>query len=153
MEDFGEYAKKFQRLNCAGPAGRPRPHKAVMLLAVSLLAEADELQENRIEFDNRLLEIFGSLFRVARQDDDKKTPHLPFFHLTREGFWHLHPNRGRATALNNMVTARGPGQVRDVIASSSLDLDSSPSTGHTGCHISSLPITKMVEASLAALYD
>ena len=44
-----------------------------MLLAVSLLAEADELTENRIEYNSRLLDVFRALFEVARQGNDKNT--------------------------------------------------------------------------------
>ena len=121
MDELDQYAKAFQRLRCDKPGGRPRPHKAVMLLAVSLLAEADELPENRIEFDNRLLEIFACLFEVAKQFDDKKTPHNPFFHLKSEKFWHLHPVKGRAAALSYMKTVRGPGELKEAVAYASLD--------------------------------
>lgn len=116
-----QYERAIRRLHCDRPQGRPRPHKAVMLLAVSLLAEADELPENRIEYNPRLLEIFRSLFTIARCESDKNTPHNPFFYLKSEGFWHLHPQEGRRTILEHMRNIRGPGELRENIAHASLD--------------------------------
>lgn len=121
MDTLAKYTQAYQRLHCDKSGGRSRPHKAVMLLAVSLLADADELQQNCIEFNSRLLEIFSSLFDVARQYDDKKTPHNPFFFLKSEGFWHLHPKKGRVEALKHMRNVRGPGQLRDTVAYATLD--------------------------------
>lgn len=123
MGELSNYIRAMQSLHCDRPGGRPRPHKAIMLLAVSVLAEAGEIDDNRIEYDNRLLEIFGSLFELARQQDDKKTPHNPFFYLKSEGFWFLHPKRGRADALKYMRNVRSAGQLRDAVAYASLDPD------------------------------
>lgn len=78
---LSKYTDALQQLHCDRPGGRPRPHKAVMLLAVTCLAEADELKENRIEFSPRLLAVFRSLFEIAKQATDQNTPHNPFFYL------------------------------------------------------------------------
>jgi len=121
MKKLVTYEEKFIRLHCDAPGGRPRPHKAVMLLAVSLLAEADELPENRIEYNPRLLDIFRSLFEVVRMPSDKNTPYNPFFHLKSEGFWHLDPTEGHESALQHVRTIGGPGQLREMIAAARLD--------------------------------
>ena len=89
-----------------------------MLLAVSLLAEAGELTENRIEFDSRLLDIFRSLFETARQEDDKNTPYNPFFYLKSEGFWQLTPAPG-VIDLPRQIS--GPGELRQLVSHASLD--------------------------------
>ncbi len=123
MNALRKYADAMQRLRCDKRGGRERPHKAVMLLSASLLAEADELNENRIEFNSRLLEIFGSIFPVASQQDDRKTPHNPFFYLKNDGFWHLHPKKGHAQALSHTRNIRGSGQLRETVAYASLDPD------------------------------
>lgn len=121
MSELAGYEKKFSRLHCDRPGGRPRPHKACMLLAVSVLAEAKELAENRIEYNPRLLEVFKSLLEVARQGDDKNTPYNPFFYLKSEGFWHLRPNTGFENSLPHVRTISGPGQLREAISHVELD--------------------------------
>jgi hypothetical protein len=43
MNSLETYEQKFAKLHCDRPGGRPRLHKACMLLAVSVLVEAKEL--------------------------------------------------------------------------------------------------------------
>ncbi len=123
MDDIDGYLDAMGRLHCDRPAGRPRPHKAVMLLAVTLLAEADELPENRIVFSSRLLDIFRSLFEVARQDNDQNTPYNPFFYLKSEAFWHLNATTGHEAELRAARTIQGPGQLRELVDHAALDPD------------------------------
>ncbi len=123
MPPLATYEHKFAHLHCDRPGGRPRPHKAVMLLAVSLLAEADELTENRIEYNSRLLDVFRALFDVARLDTDQNTPYNPFFYLKSEGFWHLHPTPENADALPHIKTIGGPGELRRLVSHATLDPD------------------------------
>jgi len=121
MENGTDFLDKLARLHCDRPNGRPRPHKAVMLLSVSLLAEAGDLAENKIVYDTRLLEIFRNLFTIARQDSDQFTPYNPFFHLKSEGFWYLVPNLGMEDRLKHLKQVKGPGELREVVAWATLD--------------------------------
>jgi len=118
---MADYLDRFSHLHCDKIDGRPRPHKAVMLLSVSLLIEAGDLAENKILYNHRLLEIFRSLFAVAKRDSDQPTAHNPFFHLRSEDFWHLHANPGCEEALKHARQVKGPGQLRELVAYASLD--------------------------------
>ncbi len=112
MSQLEIYEQKFARLHCDRSGGRPRPHKAVMLLAVSLLAEADELIENRIEYNSRLLEVFRSLFDDVDLID---AAHLIPFNISKDD----RPQNGIALCKNHHwlmdhgVIAPGPGRGRD----------------------------------------
>jgi len=69
-----EYCGRFQSLHTDQYEGRPRPHKAVMLLAVLSLADNGQLIENRIVYGPELLELFKRLFAVVRGPTDQCTP-------------------------------------------------------------------------------
>lgn len=94
-----------------------------MLLSVSLLAEAGELDHNQIKYGPRLLEVFRLLFSVARQSTDQFTPFNPFFYLKSDGFWHLHPKPGMEQQLKLQRTINGVGQLMELVAYASLDQD------------------------------
>jgi putative restriction endonuclease len=122
MSYSGDDLIKLTKLNCAtNKAGFKRPHKPVMLLTVTLLAEAGEIGENKIFYSNRLLDIFRRLFLVARQESDQFTPHYPFYHLTSEGFWHLIPKAGMEERLKYYAPTKGVGELREILAWASLD--------------------------------
>ena len=122
MNASGTMLTRLTRLNCAtNTNGFKRPHKPVLLLTVTLLAEAGELAENKILFNPRLLEIFRRLFLAARQPSDQFTPHYPFFHLSSEGFWILVPNPGKDDELKFYTASKGVGKLRELVAWASLD--------------------------------
>lgn len=121
MGETDKLLEPFRRLRCDRTGGRPRPHKAVMLLSVSVLAEAGELGQNRIAFSPRLLDIFRGLFDAVKQGSDQFTPHNPFFHLKSDGFWQLHPTPGMEERLRHLRAVKGPGELREVVAYATLD--------------------------------
>lgn len=82
-----EYCRRFQSLHTDQHEGRPRPHKAVMLLAVLALADNGQLIENRINYEPELLELFKRFFAVVQGPTDQCTPWNPFFFLRSERFW------------------------------------------------------------------
>jgi len=94
-----------------------------MLLSVLLLAETGRLLENKVLYSSLLVELFRSIFAVVRRDNDQPTSHNPFFHLKREGFWHLHPNPGMDMALQYTRQVKGPSQLKELVAFASLDAE------------------------------
>lgn len=112
-----DYCDRFQSLHTDHrPDGSPRPHKAVMLLAVLSLADNGQLAENRIVYGPELLELFKRFFAVVRGPTDQCTPWNPFFYLKSEKFWHLRPLAG------GIITApRGAGALMATVAYASLD--------------------------------
>jgi putative restriction endonuclease len=116
-----EYCGRFESLHCYQHEGRPRPHKAVMLLAVLSLADNGQLVENRIVYGPELLELFKRFFAVVRGPTDQCTPYNPFFFLRREEFWHLHPQPKQESALGVMRNPGGAGMLMTTVAYASLD--------------------------------
>lgn len=60
--------------------GEPRPHKAVLLLAVLELAETGRLAENCVTFGSALFEFFDEYWRAVAGDEVGKVD-------TRIGTW------------------------------------------------------------------
>jgi putative restriction endonuclease len=115
------YLDKFQKLRVDKRGDHERPHKACMLLAVIGLAEAGRLQENKIRFDQPLLDRYYSIFERVRTESDRANPNFPFFHLRSEGFWHLQPIPGREAVLEAMDSARSISAITDNIDHVQLD--------------------------------
>jgi len=120
-DNLAHYLKAFRTLNVNRAGGRASPHKPCMLLAVLGLAEAGDLSQNKIRFDPALLERYMKFFAVVRSESDHANPYYPFFHLKKEGFWHLQPLPGREAVLEAMDTARSVAAITDNIAWVSLD--------------------------------
>ncbi|MDW7773156.1 MAG: DUF3883 domain-containing protein [Desulfobulbaceae bacterium] len=92
-----------------------------MLLSVMDLISNQAITNNRIYFDNTLRHLFTSHFNQHRTETDRDNPHLPFFHLRGDGFWHHQPKPGRANAYVELTSASGPGDINNNIAYSYLD--------------------------------
>jgi len=115
------FCARFQTLHSDQHEGRPRPHKAVMLLAVLSLADNGQLVENQIVYGPELLELFKRFFAVVRGPTDQCTPWNPFFYLKGERFWHLHPHPDKEGTLEGMGGPRGVGPLMASVAYASLD--------------------------------
>ncbi|MCU0614887.1 MAG: HNH endonuclease, partial [Desulfobacterales bacterium] len=103
---------------------RISPHKPVMLLSVLALAEAGLLKENKIYYNQHLLDIFKSFFPAVAQEGDACNPYFPFFHLYKgESFWHLKPLAGKEAVVEALATVRGPSTITDTIEYAYLDDD------------------------------
>ncbi|MEX0618629.1 MAG: DUF3883 domain-containing protein [Pseudohongiellaceae bacterium] len=115
------YEKLFSRLNPNRSRGNVSPHKIAMLQAVMDLIAAGEVESNRIDYDQRLLDAFTRRFNELRSGQDRNNPHLPYFHLRSEGFWHHHLKPGQREVYQKLTTASGPGVIDKHIAHASLD--------------------------------
>ena len=116
-----QYESMLSRLNVNRAGGSASPHKVAMLSAVMDLIESGQLTDNRIEYSELLLTTFSRNFAHLRGPNDRNNPHLPFFHLRSEGFWHHHLLPGKSESYNRLSTASGPGVIREHIAYASLD--------------------------------
>ncbi|MBU0944063.1 MAG: DUF3883 domain-containing protein [Proteobacteria bacterium] len=115
------YSEKFNRLNMNRQRGRVSPHKVCMLLAVMDLIAHKTVRDNRIFFDDELKKGFSLYFNIHRTENDRDNPHLPFFHLKSERFWHHHPKPGHAADYQRLTTVSGPGELNKHIAYAFLD--------------------------------
>jgi hypothetical protein len=116
-----EYERQFSRLRMNQSGGQASPHKLCMLLAVLDLFEENAIIRNRIYFNEPLRERFRHHFNVYRGPKDRDNPHLPFFHLRTEDFWHHRVRDGQEALYRQMTTASGPGQIEMHIAYVYLD--------------------------------
>ncbi len=123
MSDLHGYCGGFQSLHTGLCDGRPRPHKAVMLLAVLSLADNGQLSENKIVYGPELLELFRRFFTVVQGPTDQCTPWNPFFYLRSERFWHLHAVPGKEPVLEAISAPHSAAKLASVVAYVSLDED------------------------------
>lgn len=118
---LAKYQERFAHLRMNQSGGQVSPHKLCMLLAVVDLFERKAISRNRIHFDQSLRERFGHHFNHYRGPMDRENPHLPFFHLRSEGFWHHRIHDGKESVYSRMSTASGPGEIEKAIAYAYLD--------------------------------
>ncbi len=116
-----QYEKRFSSLNPNRNGGRPSPHKIAMLLTVMDLIERNAISDNHIIFDTILTDAFTIRFNELRSDADRDNPHLPFFHLQSEGFWHIKPIPGKTDAWKSLTTASSPGVIQQNVLYAYLD--------------------------------
>ena len=91
LRDLAYYCNCFAKLNVSKTKERGTAnHKPILILSVVELITQQSIVENLIFVSNELIETFkkywsilvaGSIYTDAL--------HYPFFHLRREGFWHL----------------------------------------------------------------
>lgn len=123
------YKDKFRRLFVNIRAGRARPHKICMLMAVLDLARSGGLPSNRIAFAPPLLERYATFFNAVRAPGEYAHPYYPFFHLSgslRDGepsFWHLQALPGRAPDLAALGTVTRVGDITANVAYAALDAE------------------------------
>ncbi|MEZ5509913.1 MAG: hypothetical protein R3F47_08425 [Gammaproteobacteria bacterium] len=117
-----DYEKRFSklRMNSRGDNDKS-PHKVAMLLAVMDLIDREKITNNRIYFDDQLKDAFSHHFNQLAGSSDRNNPHLPFFHLRGDGFWHHYLKPGRAETYQSLSTASGPGVIANNIAYAFVD--------------------------------
>lgn len=116
-----DYERRFSKLNMNAAGGRKSPHKVAMLLAVLDGIQSGEIFDNRIFFSNALRTRFKTHLDQFAEKSDRNNPHLPFFHLRSEGFWHhqIKPN-GRAEYVT-LSTVSAPSVLERCIQYAYLD--------------------------------
>lgn len=119
--ELEHYIERFNKLKVNKSGGHESPHKPCMLLAVIGLAESGALEQNRIPFLPPLLDRYLEIFDIVRGPSDRPNPYFPYFHLKKEGFWHLKAVAGREPVLEAMDSARSFGMVQDNIEYAFLD--------------------------------
>jgi len=115
------YEEKYANLNLNRSRGRSSPHKVAMLHAVHDLIASKALTENKIVLNNQLLVAFTKRFNEVETDGDRNNPHLPYFHLRSEGFWHHHLLPGRASYWDTLSTASSNNVITKNVRFVSLD--------------------------------
>ena len=71
------------------------PHKPFLLLSVMDLAGQGQILENLIVPSQDLVETFNRYWNLVMPPERTTSMAYPFFHLEKDGFWHLVPLKGR----------------------------------------------------------
>lgn len=122
------YANQFARLNTdKKPKLYPdtvlgrAPHKPLLLLSVIDLFEQQEHSENHIKLTPDLVETFMTYWARVMPKDWQANIVLPFFHLQKDGFWHLIPQPGKSDILTHLPQIRSVNQLLEITQGASLD--------------------------------
>jgi predicted restriction endonuclease len=87
--------------------GKKKPHKLVMLLAVIDLFEKAEITDNKIPYNDKLVESFSDIFNLIRSKGEWNQPAPPYFHLRSSKFWHHKIIIGREVEYQKIKTSGG----------------------------------------------
>ncbi|WP_412537543.1 DUF3883 domain-containing protein [Marinobacter sp. MIT932201] len=115
------YEKRFSMLRLNSGGANKSPHKVAMLQAVMDLIESGEVEHNRLYFDDNLKSHFTKRFQEFASPSDRNNPHLPYFHLRSEGFWHFKAKAGQQESYEQLTTATSPGVINAHIDHAFLD--------------------------------
>ncbi|PHQ14745.1 DUF3883 domain-containing protein [Marinobacter profundi] len=116
-----DYEKRFSALRLNSSGGFNSPHKVALLLALMDLIDRGDLRENIIRFDNVLKDAFANRLASFGDSSARNNPHLPFFHLRSEGFWHHKIVPGQLESYEQLSTASSVGVVISHIEYAFLD--------------------------------
>ena len=116
-----DYEKRFSTLRLNSGGANKSPHKVAMLQAVMDLIESGETKTNQFRFDEKLKSQFTKRFQPLATSNDRNNPHLPFFHLRSEGFWHHKIKPGQHGSYEQLTKATSPGVVNNHIDHAYLD--------------------------------
>jgi hypothetical protein len=100
-----DYEQRFSTLRVNSGGANKSPHKVAMLQAVMDLVESGEVTNNRFYFDDNLKSHFTKRFQALASPSDRNNPHLPFFHLRSEMFWHHKIRPGQQEPYQQLTTA------------------------------------------------
>ena len=89
------YEQEFSKLKINKIGQHKRPHKLAMLLTVLELIKKDKVTNNRIKYDELLVNTYAEYFDKYAKSSDRKNPNYPFYYLKDSSFWHhkIKPNR------------------------------------------------------------
>ena len=113
-----KYVQKMKNLRIDRAHGAA-PNKPTLLLAIVELIEQGQIHENKVSPSPDLFEIFMRYWSIVT--DRRPNLALPFFHLKRDGFWHLHANTRYETALRVATQIKTVSRLREIVAYARFD--------------------------------
>lgn len=108
-----EYIQKITDLSIDRAHGNA-PHQPIFLLSIIELIEQKKICENKIIPSPELVETFVKYWSII--EDRKPNLAMPFYHLTKKGFWHHQANPGYERALQVTTQIKTVSRLREIIA-------------------------------------
>jgi len=133
MNNIEQYEHSFSNLRRAKTIYGPAPHKPVLLLAVIRIIETGLIKENRITPSPQLIASFHFIWNKYVHSGHKPNFALPFFHLSNEGFWHLHVVSGKEVEFQKLSSIGSLPLLKKTIQYASLDSVLFEELQKTGC--------------------
>lgn len=121
LERFAKLRSDTNRKNWPITTYRRAPHKPLLLLAVMDSIAERTISTNLIEITPDLGELFTLYWSRVIPPDQHGNLALPFFHLKRDGFWHLIPQPGKEAVVEAISQIRYIGQLRELVIGARLD--------------------------------
>ncbi|MBD2713673.1 HNH endonuclease [Microvirga sp. STR05] len=121
--DLAFYLTRFRKLKVSRLGGEEAPYKPALLLAVLEGIEEGSILANQIIITPELLAAFQSNCRDLSVSGRFRANNfaLPFYHLTGDGFWHLHTYSGQPLQLTTSGSPRSLGHLRAMVAYAAFD--------------------------------
>lgn len=116
-----DYERKFSQLRANSTGDHKSPHKVAMLTVVIDLIASGDIASNQIPFSDQLKTRFVERLKELGTPNDRPNPHLPYFHLRSEGFWHHQIRPGKSEQYAQLNTVGGPGAINEHILYAYLD--------------------------------
>ena len=122
------YKEALSNLKVHYSSGKPAPHKAILLLAISDLIEFGVISKNEIGMTEALKVAFEERWHkhVPKDSQYKSTVWTPYWHMGYEEFWHFVPLDGVSEATIADLAAghtASIGKIKSHIKYSRLDED------------------------------
>ena len=97
------------------------PNKPLLLLTVLDLFAQGTIVSNLVEPSAELGELFAQYWELVMPVERRGNLAMPFFHLRKDGFWHLVARPGREDKLASLTTMTSLAQLRDLVLGATLD--------------------------------
>ena len=121
LERFAKLRSDYKRSYWPTTTYYRAPHKPLLLLAVMDSIAEGTVSANLIEVTPDLGELFSLYWSRVMPPDQQGNLALPFFHLRRDGFWHLLPQPGKEAIVAAISQIRYVNQLRELVIGAQLD--------------------------------
>jgi putative restriction endonuclease len=112
--ELQQFIVKVQKLKIDRAHGIA-PHKPVLLLSILQAIDSNYITENKVYITPELVSLFKSNWTALVTTSHECRFALPFYHLTGDGFWKLHPKIGYENILSLKSAMRSFNQLNAAI--------------------------------------
>lgn len=110
-----QFLLKVQKLKIDRAHGNA-PHKPILLLSILQAIDSNLIQDNKIYITPELVSLFKSNWNALVITSHECRFALPFYHLSGDGFWNLHPKAGYDNILSLKSAMRNFNQLNSAIS-------------------------------------